>query len=113
MCYFNQNSKGENAKSPIELNQICHSITMDSASKPITLFVLKYKRNKSVHWDNDQVIWSYPSSSFVGALRNLVNQIGEPVKGHAEGGVIITKAHWDASIEIFKVQRVDIEADFH
>jgi hypothetical protein len=86
---------------------------MDS-SKPITLWVLKYKRNKSAHWDGDQVIWSYPSSSFVGALRNLVNQIGEPVKGHSEGGVIITKAHWDASIEIFKVQRVDTEmADFH
>ncbi len=61
-----------------------------------------------MRWDNEQVIWSYPSSSFVGALRNLVSQIGEPIKGDPEG-VIITKAHWDASIEIFKVQRVDIE----
>ena len=84
---------------------------MDSSSKSITLWVLKYKRNKSVHWDNKQVIWSYPSSSFVGALRNLVNQIGEPVKGDPEGGVITTREHWDASIEIFKVQRVDIETD--
>jgi hypothetical protein len=84
--------------------------TMDSSSKPITLWVLKYKRNKSAHWNDDQqVIWSYPSSSFVGALRNLVNQIGEPVNGHSGGGVIITKAHWDATIEIFKVQRVNMD----
>lgn len=84
---------------------------MNSSSKPITLWGLKYKRNKSAHWNDDQqVIWSYPSSNFVGALRNLVNQIGEPVvNGHSEGGVIITKAHWDATIEIFKVQRVDME----
>jgi predicted phosphatase len=74
-------------------------------SKPITLWVLKYKRNKSVHWENVEIIWSHPSSSFVGALRNLFNQIGEPAKEHAEGGVIITKAHWNASIEIFKISR--------
>ena len=101
MRYFKQISSYTKAKSGFCQFNLIIRITMDSP-KSITLWVLKYKRNKSVHWDNEQVIWSYPSSSFVGALRNLVSQIGEPIKGDPEG-VIITKAHWDASIEIFKV----------